>query len=187
MFTTGWHKLFPIETNDSFLGRTVPIQVDFFFNHDFEKGARSLNRLAGSPSTSSSIGVSCGSAKQHKLFYKCSFSEKLSQFCFIGAVKTIVCFFIVLFGRNQLLFCFLTRPEKRQTIELFCYSFVNYPTLPLKRDISPYSVPPIEPEFENLWDIPQLIRDERGAYVNGLFDLAGEQDELARGSSVTLL
>ena len=57
----------------------------------------------------------------------------------------------------------------------------------MKRDISPYSVPPIEPEFKNLCDIPQLIRDERGAYVNGLFDLAGEQDELARGSSVTLL
>ena len=30
-------KLFPIGTNDSFWGRTVPIRVDFFFNHDFEK------------------------------------------------------------------------------------------------------------------------------------------------------
>ena len=70
---------FPIWTNDSFWGITVPIRVDFFFNHGFEKEvARSLNRLAGSPSTSSTIGVSCGSAKQQKLFEKCSFSEKLS-------------------------------------------------------------------------------------------------------------
>ena len=58
--------------------------------------------------------------------------------------------------------------------------------LPVERPIEeenfrPNHVPPIIVEFENLFDVPPLIQDERGEYVNGLFDLAGEKDELARG------